>query len=48
MEYEILFFCNVMGVAIVVMTILSAAMGFALPNLMPKKYTHYGAAVLFW
>ena len=33
--------------ALVVMTILSAAMGFALPNLMPKKYTHYGAAVLF-
>ena len=33
--------------ALAIMTVLSAAMGFALPNLMPKKYTHYGAAVLF-
>jgi hypothetical protein len=28
------------------MTVLSAAMGFALPNILPKKYTHYGAAAL--
>ena len=33
--------------ALAIMTVLSAAMGFALPNLMPKEYTHYGAAVLF-
>jgi len=33
--------------ALAIMTVLSAAMGFALPNLMPKKYTHYGAALLF-
>ena len=29
------------------MTVLSAAMGFALPNLLPKQYTHYAAALLF-
>lgn len=29
------------------MTILSAAMGFALPNLIPRAYTHYAACLLF-
>lgn len=33
--------------ALAIMTVLSAAMGFALPNLMPRKYTHYTATVLF-
>merc|ERR1712167_290683 len=26
--------------ALALMTVLSAAMGFALPNLLPRKYTH--------
>ena len=34
--------------ALAVMTVLSSLMGFALPNLMPRTYTHYGAAVLFF
>jgi putative Ca2+/H+ antiporter (TMEM165/GDT1 family) len=33
--------------ALVVMTVLSALIGFALPNLLPKQYTHYAAAILF-
>ena len=33
--------------ALALMTVLSAAMGFALPNLLPKQYTHYAAAMLF-
>lgn len=33
--------------ALIVMTILSAALGFALPNIMPRRYTHYAAAGLF-
>jgi putative Ca2+/H+ antiporter (TMEM165/GDT1 family) len=33
--------------ALIVMTILSAAIGFALPNLLPRSYTHYAAIVLF-
>mmetsp|Transcript_40588 Transcript_40588/g.79636 ORF Transcript_40588/g.79636 Transcript_40588/m.79636 type:complete len:331 (+) Transcript_40588:18-1010(+) len=33
--------------ALAVMTILSAALGFALPNLLPKKYTHWIATGLF-
>lgn len=31
--------------ALAVMTILSAALGFALPNLLPREYTHYAGAV---
>ena len=33
--------------ALVVMTVLSSLIGFALPNLLPKQYTHYAAAILF-
>lgn len=33
--------------ALAVMTILSAAMGFALPNILPKVYTHYASVLLF-
>lgn len=34
-------------VALAAMTILSAAMGWAAPNLIPKQYTHYAATALF-
>ena len=33
--------------ALSVMTVLSAALGFALPNLLPRQYTHYASALLF-
>jgi Ca2+/H+ antiporter, TMEM165/GDT1 family len=33
--------------ALALMTVLSAALGFALPNLLPRLYTHYAAIVLF-
>lgn len=33
--------------ALAVMTVLSAALGFALPKLLPKTYTHYASAVSF-
>jgi putative Ca2+/H+ antiporter (TMEM165/GDT1 family) len=33
--------------ALVVMTVLSAVMGFALPSLLPRAYTHYAACALF-
>lgn len=33
--------------ALALMTVLSAAMGFTLPNLLPRQYTHYAAALLF-
>lgn len=33
--------------ALVVMTILSAVMGYALPNILPRRYTHYAATALF-
>ena len=33
--------------ALLVMTVLSVGIGVALPNLMPKQYTHYAAAALF-
>jgi putative Ca2+/H+ antiporter (TMEM165/GDT1 family) len=33
--------------ALIIMTILSAALGFALPNLLPKLYTHYASILLF-
>jgi Ca2+/H+ antiporter, TMEM165/GDT1 family len=35
------------ALALFIMTILSAGMGYVLPNLMPRKYTHYAAAGLF-
>lgn len=34
--------------ALALMTVLSAVMGFAVPNLLPKKYTQIGATVLFF
>eukprot|EP00798_Chlamydomonas_sp_ICE-L_P022387 gene22387-29494_t len=34
--------------ALAAMTVLSAAMGWAAPNLIPKKYTHYAATALFF
>jgi putative Ca2+/H+ antiporter (TMEM165/GDT1 family) len=33
--------------ALLVMTVLSVAIGVALPSLLPKQYTHYAAAALF-
>uniref|UniRef100_A0A7S0V7P2 GDT1 family protein n=1 Tax=Hemiselmis tepida TaxID=464990 RepID=A0A7S0V7P2_9CRYP len=33
--------------ALALMTLLSAAAGFALPNLLPRVYTHYASVVLF-
>lgn len=33
--------------ALALMTVLSAAMGYALPSLLPRTYTHYAATVLF-
>lgn len=33
--------------ALAVMTVLSSMIGFALPNVLPKAYTHYAGAVLF-
>ena len=35
------------ALALFIMTVLSAGMGYILPNLMPRKYTHYAAAGLF-
>ena len=32
--------------ALALMTVLSAAIGFALPNLLPRVYTHYAAIIL--
>eukprot|EP00197_Chlamydomonas_leiostraca_P009085 CAMPEP_0202873186 /NCGR_PEP_ID=MMETSP1391-20130828/22772_1 /ASSEMBLY_ACC=CAM_ASM_000867 /TAXON_ID=1034604 /ORGANISM="Chlamydomonas leiostraca, Strain SAG 11-49" /LENGTH=244 /DNA_ID=CAMNT_0049554367 /DNA_START=9 /DNA_END=743 /DNA_ORIENTATION=- len=34
--------------ALAVMTVLSAALGWAAPNLIPKVYTHYAATALFF
>lgn len=31
--------------ALAVMTVLSAALGYALPSFLPKTYTHYASAV---
>lgn len=31
--------------ALAVMTVLSAALGYALPTFLPKRYTHYASAV---
>ncbi|CAM9338023.1 unnamed protein product [Ectocarpus sp. 6 AP-2014] len=33
--------------ALAVMTVLSAALGYALPAILPKTYTHYASALLF-
>jgi len=33
--------------ALIIMTILSAALGYALPSLLPRRYTHYASACLF-
>lgn len=33
--------------ALALMTVLSAAIGFALPSLLPRQYTHYAATALF-
>ncbi|CAM9899869.1 unnamed protein product, partial [Choristocarpus tenellus] len=33
--------------ALAVMTVLSAMLGFALPSVLPKAYTHYASALLF-
>ncbi|GAB5353463.1 hypothetical protein AAMO2058_000038100 [Amorphochlora amoebiformis] len=33
--------------ALALMTVLSVGIGFALPNLLPKRYTHYAAVALF-
>lgn len=48
MKYNrVLIFLGAAG-ALLVMTILSVGIGFALPNLIPKQYTHYAAAALFF
>ena len=39
-------YAGAMG-ALGVMTVLSAGIGFALPQLLPKTYTHYASVVLF-
>ncbi|CAK0783390.1 hypothetical protein CVIRNUC_006589 [Coccomyxa viridis] len=39
-------FAGALG-ALAAMTVLSAVMGWAAPSLISKKYTHYGAIVLF-
>jgi putative Ca2+/H+ antiporter (TMEM165/GDT1 family) len=33
--------------ALALMTVLSAAFGFLLPNLLPRVYTHWASVVLF-
>jgi putative Ca2+/H+ antiporter (TMEM165/GDT1 family) len=33
--------------ALAIMTVLSAAIGFALPSVLPRQYTHYAATALF-
>lgn len=33
--------------ALAVMTVLSSFIGFALPSLLPREYTHYAATILF-
>ncbi|CAN0209539.1 unnamed protein product, partial [Ectocarpus sp. 4 AP-2014] len=33
--------------ALAVMTVLSAALGYALPAVLPRTYTHYASALLF-
>uniref|UniRef100_A0A7S3LMN9 GDT1 family protein n=1 Tax=Aplanochytrium stocchinoi TaxID=215587 RepID=A0A7S3LMN9_9STRA len=43
---RILVYSGAIG-ALTVMTILSAMIGFALPTLLPKIYTHYAAVLLF-
>jgi cation transport ATPase len=40
-------FAGALG-ALAVMTILSAMLGWAAPNLVPKVYTHYAATALFF
>ena len=39
-------YCGAMG-ALAVMHILSVLMGFALPSLLPKQYTHIASIILF-
>ena len=34
--------------ALAVMTVLSAALGFALPTLLPPSYTHFASAVRYF
>ena len=43
---RILVYGGAMG-ALALMTVLSAAIGFALPNILPKKYTHIASIGLF-
>ena len=45
-HHSIVEFAGAIG-ALAVMTVLSAAIGFALPNLLPREYTHYAAIALF-
>jgi len=33
--------------ALIIMTILSAGIGFALPSVLPRQYTHWAATILF-
>jgi putative Ca2+/H+ antiporter (TMEM165/GDT1 family) len=43
---RVVVFAGAIG-ALALMTALSAAMGFALPNILPKVYTHYASIILF-
>mmetsp|Transcript_31122 Transcript_31122/g.41159 ORF Transcript_31122/g.41159 Transcript_31122/m.41159 type:complete len:311 (+) Transcript_31122:119-1051(+) len=43
---RLLVFTGAIG-ALALMTVLSTLMGFALPNLIPRVYTHYASAALF-
>ena len=43
---RLIIFTGALG-ALIVMTVLSAAMGFTLPNLIPRSYTHYAVRSLY-
>lgn len=43
---RMIIYIGAMG-ALALMTVLSAAIGFALPTLIPRKYTHWASTVLF-
>ena len=47
MRYNRLLVFSGAASALLVMTVLSVAIGVALPALLPKQYTHYAAAALF-
>jgi putative Ca2+/H+ antiporter (TMEM165/GDT1 family) len=44
-QKPLVIFTGALG-ALIVMTVLSAAIGFTLPNLIPRSYTHYAVHTL--